>query len=203
MRAVPASFPAFGIDTVQTLSAANCAALRALGYSFVCRYFGGLTPNEISTILAAGLAYMPVTYSRKPGWVPTPGMGTKDGLAAVTRAKYLGVPPNTTCWLDLEGCSGSAAATTTWVNEWAVEIKAAGFDPGLYVGYSPGGLDANGLWKLKVDRYWRAPFSIEPEKCGPCMFQLYPLNIALAGARVDVDVIQQDRLNRLPNWVTK
>lgn len=201
MKSAPASFPAFGIDTVLRLTASQCAALRARGFSFACRYLGGLTPDELATILAGGLAVFPVTYSRKPGWVPTPGMGAADGKAAVTRAKYLKLPAGTTVWLDLEGCSGSADATTAWVNEWAAAIIAAGFDPGLYVGYSPGGLDENALWKLKVDRYWRAPFALEPARCGPCMFQLYPLNTKVEGVNVDVDVIGHDRLNRVPNWV--
>lgn len=201
--AQPASFPAFGVDTVMRITTADAAELRSLGYSFACRYLGSITEAELAGIVAGGLAVIPVTFSRKNGWKPTPGMGTRDANAAIVRARYVGVPADTTIMLDLEGCSGTPAQTSAWVNEWAIAIRAAGFDPGLYVGFSPGGLDAAGLWKLKVDRYWRAPFALEPDNCGACMYQLYPFNVKVAGVTVDVDAIAFDRKNRVPNWIVR
>ena len=204
MKANQASFPAFGIDTVLRLNAQQAKALAALGYTFAVRYLGGLTSEERAVLLAAGLAVMPVTYSRKPGWVPSADLGRQDGDKTVLELARVGLPPGVTVWLDLEGCAGPAADTAAWVNEWAAKVAAAGYQPGLYVGAQPGGLDADALWQLTVVRYWRSCSRVpEPANCGFCMTQLYPPNILVAGIRVVVDVVHADWKGRLPTWAAR
>lgn len=202
MNVAQATFPAFGIDTVQRLKVSDCQYLMDRNYSFVVRYLGGLDKAELATILDSGLALMPVVYSRKPGWTPTEVMGTDDGKHALTRIGLLGLPVGCTVWLDLEGCAGSPVDTASWVNAWAKVVQDAGYEAGLYVGAQPGGLDAEDLYDLKVTRYWRSCSRVpEPAKCGFCMFQLYPPNLKLDSLLVDIDVISKDFRDRLPHWV--
>lgn len=169
--------------------------------AFVVRYLGGLSPDELETIMRCGLALMPVTYSRRPGWVPSQEMGEEDGVKAVEQLKRLSLP-RCTVWLDLEGCDGPPEWTAQWVNAWAQEIKAAGYEPGLYVGANPGGLDSAGLWKLKVVRYWRSCSRVpEPDNRGFCMFQLKPHNQAYGPLTVDFNALCEDWKGCRPTWV--
>ena len=201
MKAQRASFPAFGVDTVLQLSANNAKALVGHGFSFVVRYLGGMTPEELATLLKAGLAVMPVTYSRRAGWTPSAVLGQQDGDKAVAELHRLGFMTGVTVWLDLEGCAGPADATTAWVNAWAAKVASAGFQPGLYVG-AQSGLTEEGLWKLSVVRYWRSCSRVpEPANCGFCQTQLYPPNVTVGGVKVDVDVIHEDWKGRLPTWL--
>jgi len=130
----PAPFPAFGFDCVTVMTAARATALKAAGMTFAIRYLGSVTASELAIIMAAGLMFMPVTFSRAPGWIPTAAMGTSDGNTDVQHLKSVGVPEGCTVWIDLEGTAGSAQAVAAWVNARAAVIKAAGYDVGLYVG---------------------------------------------------------------------
>lgn len=212
MRVEPAKAPAFGIDTVQTITPEACRWLVLNGYHFVVRYLGGLTREELDRILCAGLAVMPVTYSRGAGWTPSGPLGEEDGDLAVDRLEALGMPQGATVWLDLEECAGPAVQTTAWVNAWSLVVKSAGYEPGLYVGANPGGLDSDALWKLPfTTRYWRSCSRVpEPSNRGWCMQQLKPWNIKLelkpwniklGPLIVDVDVIEQDFKGDVPSWV--
>jgi hypothetical protein len=196
--ATKATLFAKGFDCVTTLSNASARALRAEGFDFACRYLGGITQGELADILAAGLAFMPVTYSRAPGWTPTSVQGTADGSLDVTRLEELGIPKETTVWLDLEGTSGGDPAG--FVDSWAVQIAHAGFTPGLYVGDACG-LDPSELYSLGVHAYWHSISEVPEHAAGWQMFQLCPGNRVIADVEVDVDVIQADRLGRVPTWV--
>ncbi len=119
----------------------------------------------------------------------------------------MGFPAGVTVWLDLEGPGGTAADITAWVNAWAHEVKAAGYDAGLYVGYGTQ-LTSHELYALAVDRYWHSVSRVtdsanalaEPT-CGWCMYQLNP-SVMRCATWVDVDVVQEDYQGRVPNWVT-
>jgi hypothetical protein len=202
MKASLATLPAFGIDTVQALDFDDCSHLLEHGFDFVVRYLGGLTPKELERILISGLALMPVTYSRAPGWAPTGELGERDGDKAVERLRTLGMPDGVTVWLDLEGCAGPASGTADWVNAWSLVIKSAGYQAGLYVGAQPGGLGPEELWRLPyTTRYWRSCSRVpEPANRGWCMQQLRPPNIKLGQLTVDVDVIESDFRGGLPTW---
>ena len=197
-----APFPSLGYDCVTVMTPTRAAALKAAGMSFAVRYLGGINQAELAAILNAGLLFMPVTFSRAPGWVPTAAMGTSDGQQDVAQLQALGLPQGCTVWIDLEGVDPStpASAVSDWVNARSAVIKGAGFDAGLYVGYSCI-LDGAQLYALpNINRYWCAfNGTIEPS-CGFCMRQLNK-TITLAGTEIDVDCIQYDFKDRLPNMV--
>jgi hypothetical protein len=198
----PAPFPCLGFDCVTILDAARATSLKAAGMSFAIRYLGSITPSELASILDAGLLFMPVTFSRGPGWVPSAAMGTQDGTQDVQHLTSLAIPKGGTVWIDLEGAAGSAAIVAAWVNARAKVIRAAGYeDVGLYVGAGDV-LNGQQLYDLaEIDRYWRSLSSVpEPARCGFSMIQLWK-TITLAGTEVDVDTVQFDYLDRLPMMV--
>ncbi len=198
---------ALGADSVQALTPTTAKALKDSGISFSIRYLGSVSPAELSIILDAGLAFMPVTFSRAPGWLPSASLGASDGVAAIAHLKALGLPPGATVWLDLEGPGGTSTDVVAWVNAWADYVKNAGYDPGLYVGYGAK-LTSHELYALHVDRYWHSVSKVtdtggniaEPN-CGWCMHQLNP-SVMWAGVWADIDVVQQDYQGRTPTWVT-
>lgn len=204
MQVRPATFPSIGVDCVTALDAVRCAALRSAGVGFAVRYLGSLTVDEVGTILEAGLALMPVTYSRAPGWVPTHGMGTADGMQDLAHMQAAGLDAARDCtvWIDLEGCAGSAGDAAAWVTERSAVLHVAGYDVGLYVGaYQP--LDGAQLYALPgVTKYWRSLSSGVPEpECGWCLIQLFPTT-TIGGTSVDVDVVQHDHKGRVPMVVS-
>jgi hypothetical protein len=180
-----------GIDTAaKILTPADCHALRSDGIDFAIRYLPSLRSAEAADITDAGLALMAVCYA--DGF---------DGAATVAAAKAAALPPGVTIWADLESDHDSAAAVTAAVNAWAIQVKNAGYDAGLYVGCDQP-LDADGLFHLAVDRYWRsASWVPEPSQRGYCMYQLRGAsNVMRAGVLVDVDVIEQDKRGAVPTW---
>lgn len=202
VKADLATFPAFGIDTVMPLDVAACRFLVREGFHFVVRYLGKLTPEELRTVLCSGLALMPVTTSRKPGWTPSGELGERDGDNALLYLQALQIPEGVTVWLDLEGSAGPARATIDWVNAWSLVVLSAGYQPGLYVGANAG-LDSEQLWQLPyVTRYWRSCSKVpEPANRGWCIQQLKPWNQKLGPLVVDIDVIEHDYRGDLPTWV--
>lgn len=200
---------ALGVDCVQVIANAGLAkGLYDAGFRFVVRYLGGVSSSEVDIILNAGLAFMPVGYSRKPGWLPSGGLGTMDGNNAVSHCTALGLPKNVTVWCDLEGPGGHAQDVIDYVNAWAHCVQNAGYEAGLYVGYATL-LTSEELYKLAVTRYWHSLSRVtdsagqlaEPG-CGWCMHQLSP-SVGRAGVWVDVDVIGEDYKGRMPTWCVK
>jgi hypothetical protein len=195
----PAPFPALGIDCVTVLDATSAAALKAAGMQFAIRYLGSVTASELEAILDAGLFFMPVTFSRGGGWVPTAAMGASDGQQDVQHLKALGIITGCTVWIDLEGVDPATPAdvVSAWVNARAAVLKSAGFDVGLYVGANCI-LSSEQLYALPtVDRYWKSLSKVPEPTCGFAMYQLYK-TVTVAGVEVDVDCIQYDWQGRLP-----
>lgn len=201
MRVVTSPFPALGFDCVTPMTAERAAGLRDAGLKFAVRYLGSVTAAELAVILDAGLLFMPVTYSRQPGWTPTANMGTDDGRLDVSHLTAAGVPRGCTVWVDLEGVGdASAAAVAVWVNERGAVLRDAGYDVGLYVGEGDV-LDSGELYALsKVDRYWRSLSRVPEPTCGFSLLQL-PHTVTIAGTEVDVDCVQFDFHGRLPMMV--
>jgi hypothetical protein len=195
-----APFPALGYDCITPMDAARAVALKAAGMSFAIRYLGSINPTELACILNAGLLFMPVTFSRAPGWVPTAAEGTSDGTQDVHQIQALGLPHGCTVWIDLEGATGNATVVSAWVNARANVIRTAGYDVGLYVGAGDV-LNGQQLYSLAtIDRYWKSLSDVPTPTCGFSMLQLFK-TITLAGTEIDVDCIQYDYQGRLPNMV--
>jgi hypothetical protein len=187
---------ALGVDTVVPLTP-YAPALKSAGMSFAIRYLGSVSGEEVHAILAAGLAFMPVTYAK-----------AYSGMGAINQLRMLSLPEGCTVWLDLEGETDAAPDIIAKINAWAGQIQAGGYEAGLYVGAGCV-LTSEELYGLKVTRYWdscsreidRNGRSAAP-KCDYCMVQLRPFNTNIGGVVVDVDVVQRDVLGRLPTWVT-
>ncbi len=200
MLACPAEIGAHVVDSLpfsQGGTPTQAAALRADGVRCVVGYLGVINPARLALLLAAGLAFMPVTLAAR-----------YDGPAAVAQCQALGLPPGVTVWLDLEGQSAFKTEPTELIariNAWADAIRAAGFMAGLYVGV-PQPLTSAELWSLHVERYWHGQGSVrdrhdalaEPA-CGWCMTQMFPQHVR-DGVLVDDDMIGQDYRGRVPSW---
>lgn len=162
VQAAPANSKGFDANT--TITQAIAEDFYAQGYRFVVRYVGrtqmashDLTAAEANTILDAGLALMIVQHVLDPGWSPTQSLGQEYGANAAAFTKAIGVPAGVNVWCDLEGVSTSAQASdvAAYCNAWAGEVSAAGYVPGLYIGWEPG-LSGTQLYDLAFQHYWGA-----------------------------------------------
>lgn len=204
-----------GIDANSPITADVAQALLAAGFSFVVRYVPrtlrhtyDITAAEVETILGAGLGLMLVQHVAPEGWAPSASLGRTYGETAAREAKVVGYPAGAVLWCDLEGVKlGTPAATVVaYCSAWHAAVAAAGYEPGLYVGYGAG-LTADELYHaLPFTRYWSA-YNLDrdryPAVRGVQMRQgvLYG---ALPGVRfpVDLDTIQSDAMgDRPPLWM--
>lgn len=162
---VKPAIPGMGFDVNQPLTGAQGAAFKAAGYSFAIRYLprtesltaGNLSQPEIQAILGAGLALMAVQHVAKPGWEPSLILGTSYGSYAVAYAEAIGMPKGVNIWLDLEevALGTSAKEVTDYCTAWFTTVSAAGYIPGLYVGWNVV-LSDQELYDLPFKHYWRA-----------------------------------------------
>lgn len=198
MKTEHAHVGARGIDTVILVSPQQALDLKAQGIDYVLQYLGSVTPAGVKGILDAGLAFMPVTYANK-----------FNGASTVAQLKTLNLPKGCTVWLDVEGVENVPIADLKKsINNWATEVVAAEFMPGLYVGAGCP-LTSVELYQLKVVRYWHSLSKVidrngqlaEPS-CGWAQYQVYPsVYWENTGVWVDVNFIQKDYRERLPTWV--
>jgi hypothetical protein len=155
-----------GFDADETISPQAAAAFHAHGYRFCLRYVGrlkssakDLQPKEAASLLAAGLGLMPVQHvASEAAWIPTPAKGRSYGTFAAIEAARIGIPPGVTVWCDLEGVASGTRAidVVNYCNNWHAAVAAAGFVPGLYVGWHAG-LSATRLYEdLRFTHYWAA-----------------------------------------------
>lgn len=200
----PATPGARGVDCITVLSSASAARLKAAGISFAVRYLGSLTVAERDAILGAGLALLAVGFSRKPGWSPTGALGAQDGAAAALHAEAAGLPTGMHLFCDLEGPAGGTHPddTIAYVNAWAAAVSAAGYLPGLYVGFACGLTPQQLYESLHVACYWHSCSSVpEVATRGYAMIQDVHANQVIAGVQVDVDIVQADKLGGVPYWL--
>lgn len=181
-----------GIDTVTPLTKEHCAFLKGVGYDFVVRYLGSLTPEEVKVVHAAGLVFSTVTYAK--AW---------NGQQAVQHLLNLGVPRGASAFLDVEDVHSPKVTLAGVITNWAKVVEAGGYDPGGYFG-SLSLLNSDEQFALPLRKYWHSCSRVTDDlgreagpRCGWVMHQLYPPNIDLEYAkgkllRVDVDVIQRD-----------
>jgi len=205
-----------GLDVNRPIKAGEADALAAHGYEFAVRYVRrkdkhsyDLSAKEARAILASGLGLMVVQHVAPEGWKPTATLGSTYGNTAAAEGERIGMPPGVTVWCDLEGVSAnaSAKAVTDFCNRWHSKVAAAGFVPGLYVGFGAG-LDADQLYhSLRYTHYWGA-YNVAaidgPTKRGFQMKQ----RVATVADRVvgfdaefQVDDIRADALGGLPTML--
>ena len=209
MRVEQAFVGARGIDSVafsQAGVAVQAKALKETGIDFVVGYLGAMTKSRLAIVLAAGLAFMPVTFAGE----------YEDGAAdEITQLKALEIPAGCTVWLDLEGLKAfhtQPQLLASKINAWADKIAENGWMPGLYVG-SPQPFTSAELYALHVVRYWwglgscrdRHGALAEPS-CGWCMIQQYHgeklgMMWKNTGVFVDTNGVNKDYRKRVPSWV--
>lgn len=170
-------------------------ALAADGVKCLFGYLGDVTPTRLGFVLSAGMAFIPVTFANR-----------FDGAQAVVQMRALGLPTDTTVFLDYENPQVDVDAVTSSMKNWAAPVVAGGFMPGLYVG-SPQLHTSAELFALPFTRYWKGQGStrdrfgaLAEPKCGWCVTQMWPQHVR-DGVLVDDDMIGQDYYGRVPNWV--
>lgn len=154
-----------GFDANTPISSQAAEDFFSAGYRFCLRYVGrvqmashDLSAQEAEGILAAGLALMPVQHVLNPGWSPTAALGTEYGQNAAAFSQQIGFPQGVSVWCDLEsvGTGSAASDVIAYCNAWYEAVAAAGYVPGLYVGYEPGLTGQQLHDDLKFDSYWAA-----------------------------------------------
>lgn len=172
----------WGVDTLRTETPADFAKLKAARVMWRAAYIEKITAQELADQLAAGIAFMPVTYA----------LDFNAG-SHVARLEALGIPKGVTVWLDVEGSNLDALDIITKINTWAAYINAAGYEAGLYIGAGMPLTDAQ-LYALPlVKRYWHSVSRVpDPRVRGCCVRQLRPNDVYPTGIDVDVDVSEPD-----------
>jgi hypothetical protein len=204
IRVQAAPSGAKGVDTITPFTAQLAAQFKGAGYSFVVRYLGAITTDEMSAILEAGLGLLAVGYSRRPGWHPSASEGAADGAAAVLHARQVGLPESMSLYCDLEGPASSTTAgdCIAYVNAWAEPVQAAGYVAGLYVGYGIPLTPQQLYHDLLVTGYWHSCSRVQDVAVrGYQMIQQAPCNQTVLGIKVDVDLIQVDKNGDTPQWL--
>lgn len=178
----------FGVDTLATLGAPDFAKLAAARVSWRAGYIEKISSAELQAQLAAGIAFVPVTFALD-----------FNAAAVIARLQALGVPKGVTVFLDVEGKNLDAASLIANINTWARAIRTAGYDPGMYVGAGCP-LTPEQLYEdLLVDRYWHSCSRVpSPNIRGDCMRQLRPNDVTPTGVDVDVDIVEPDYLGDTP-----
>jgi hypothetical protein len=202
-----------GFDANAPLTYEQARAFRAAGYRYVVRYVRRLKAaphdlgvEEVDNLLLAGLAVMPVQHvESESSWEPTDDEGRTYGQNAADACHELGLALGTTVWLDLEGVAKDASADQVmrYCRLWHAAVLAAGFEPGIYVGWHCDLTPAQ-LYALPFTRYWAA-YNLNadeyPATCGVTMKQHSaapsdkPTGIQF---EIDTDVVLGDKLGRFP-----
>lgn len=203
---------AHGLDTSSVIGPNTAAAFVRDGFTFVLRYVsrhdagqdGDLSIAEAKHILGAGLALMLVQHVPKPGWRPTPELGTQYGTTAAAHAARLGYGLTGSLFVDLEGVAARTEPkdVIAYVTNWAEAVSRGGFSPGLYVGFDPI-LTGDQLAALPVRNYWRAAGRVPTLGSGKAyqMKQSFPGQ--LHGLPVDKDVTQHQTPANTLRWQKK
>lgn len=200
-----------GFDCNAAVRASDAARFVNDGYRFAVRYVpretahaNDITSDEMQALLNAGLGVMLVQHVESDtSWMPTDDKGRRYGATAAAIAKAVGYPKGATLWLDLEGVSLMATVDVVarYANLWFDAVNAAGYFPGIYVGWHAG-LTADQLYRrLKFVRYWGA-YNLNadqrPATRGVCMQQSPGRAPEGVPFPVDVDTVTGDKLGGLP-----
>ena len=161
-QAAPAGTTGFDANTVITPQQAD--AFWNAGFRFGLRYVGrtqmashDLSTGEAEMLLSKGFGLMPVQHVLGGEWMATGDLGTEYGANAAGFSQQIGFPPGVNVWLDLESVSTQAATADVeaYCRNWYAAVAAAGYVPGVYVGWQPG-LSGEQLYALPFQHYWAA-----------------------------------------------
>lgn len=199
-----------GFDCNATVTSLVARAMRDANFTFAVRYLPritakaiDLTPTEVDVITSAGLGIIGVQHFEGDGWTPTFEKGSNYGKTAAAHAAMCGLVNGTHLFLDLEGVNKDVdhQVIIEYCNEWHHEVSAAGFKPGLYVGWDCRLTPKELYYKLAFDCYWAAynlDTRLYPVVRGVCMQQSSgkaPTGVKLS---IDVNEILGDHLGGYP-----
>ena len=200
-----------GADIDSVLSLAQATALKEAGIDFILRYaprqldnyLYNATNPEMLRILQAEIAFGIVQHVSPDGWQPTAELGKSYGeYCAQYCLKTVQLPKGVGVWLDLEmvKLGTPIADVISYATEWWNAVNAAGYVPGLYVGYQPI-LNAQELYSnLPFKAYWKAyNYDDGVATRGFCMVQ-HPQQ-TIAGMQVDPDTVEADNFGGLPMFL--
>lgn len=206
-----ATVGASGFDVNQVLSATDAQSLKDAGYDFCIRYIprtekliaGNLTYSEALDILNAGLALMVVQHVAHPGWKPSAALGAAYGSYAATYVQqFVGLPAGVNIWCDLEGVAKgtSAGNVIAYCQEWYNAVEAAGYIPGIYIGYDVVLSPVQLYQDLPFQHYWRAYNG--PHVATRSYQLIQKTMVSVSGIPIGPDIIQSDNLGDLPYWLS-
>jgi hypothetical protein len=154
-----------GFDANVTITSEQADAFWSDGFRFALRYVGrtqmashDLTADEAAMLLSKGFGLMPVQHVEGGEWLATGALGTEYGANAAKFSQQIGFPPGVNVWLDLESVSTKCAASDViaYCNNWYAQVAAAGYVPGVYLGWQPGLTGSQLYSSLKFQHYWAA-----------------------------------------------
>lgn len=204
---VAASLPndVWGIDLSAKLDAdviRRVVAQPVLGHpiSFVWRYVRLPDNNpaedidraELEAWLDAGVAVLLVQHCRGGVWQAFGTRGSKDGAAAASHAALAGYPQGAHLALDLESVANAGDDVVSHCNEWSALVRAAGYEPCVYVGFDCGLTPDRLFHDLTAERYWSDFGAREVSVRSFCCKQFAQTTIA--GVPVDPDHAYTDLL---------
>jgi len=203
-----------GFDVNSILSADQAQDFKNAGYDFCIRYVPrtqqaldnsdtNITNAEAIDILNAGLALMAVQHVADEGWSPTADLGTAYGTFGASYASdTVGLPAGMNLWLDLEGVANGTPTQDVidYCQAWYHAVKAAGYVPGVYVGWDAG-LNAQQLYQnLSFQHYWQAYNGGGVAVRGYQLVQA--LQKTLNGLDYDPDTTQNDNKGGTVLWLS-
>lgn len=216
-KVTAANAGAMGFDTAVPLTAKTAKAYFDKGYRFCIRYVSrtdksraandrkgldDLSEAEGNLILGAGLALMVVQHVAATGWVPTEALGQAYGAKAAEFSRAAGLPSGVNVWLDLEDIPRGTphADICAYSNAWFAQVKAAGYVPGVYVGFNVWLSPDELFFNLTTQHYWRADGRIpDVSHRGYQLFQ----HVVKTGPKTELDknVAKPDALGGSAIWL--
>lgn len=212
-QAAPANVK--GFDANVTITSSQADAFWDAGFRFALRYVGrtqmashDLTADEAAMLLSKGFGLMPVQHVQAGEWLATGDLGTEYGANAAQFSQQIGFPPGVNVWLDLESVSTQSAASdvVAYCNNWHAQVAAAGYVPGVYIGWQPG-LSGSDLYnQLAFQHYWAAYNVDGVSTPRPRGYQLVQTsgsgNVGSLGTDVyDVDTTREDGMGGTVLWL--
>lgn len=203
-----------GFDCDVALTRPTAKAFHGHGYRFAVRYVRrnaraahDISAQEAKIILDAGLGLMIVQYVAPDGWLPSAKLGTSYGAIAAEECRAVGYLHGATLWCDLEGTNNITLEEDAihYANAWFDSVAAAGFIPGLYVGFHAGIGHANLYHKTKFQHYWSA-YNLNADQ-HPAVRDVQMKQSAYPGPfkgvdfEFDVNTIHADKLGGLPTMM--
>jgi len=198
-----------GFDCNTPLSFDTAKAFKADGYEFVFRYVGRLVmkPHDLSkielqNILAARLK-LGIVQHVAIKWKPSIDLGKTYGANAARFAKELGYAAGCGIYLDLEDVRPGTPVVDIidYCNAWYDQVHAAGFEPGIYIGFNSFLTGAQLYHNLKFKHYWKSMSKVPDVKIrGYEMTQ--GRQITAHGILIDPDDCHGDRLGNKPVFMS-